>query len=432
VVSLPRSRSGGRSSAPALRVLLSAFACGAGRGSEPGIGWGWARALSAAGHDVTVLTRPTDRCGNTSWLRDHPDVELMIEYVEESQTESRLRRVGGRAARALAYGMWQEHAYRRARQLHARCAFDVVHHVTLGTVVPGSPMWRLGAPFVFGPVGSGQVAPPASAALFGRAWRHERRRSALVALTRANPFAVASVRQASVVLTPNCDSALLIRSMGARRVELMSDCGVDPADIRRGARRLELSGRRPLGRPRVIWVGSMIPRKGVSLAIDAFARTVRSVDAELHLVGDGPLAGEVASGVAARRLTDRVVFHGRVSWHRVHALLATADVMLMPSLRDTFGSQVVEGAAAGLPLVAVDLHGVAALVPPEAAVKVPFSTPSRTAAGLADGLVSVLTDGDMRSSMSRAMLRFAAEQSWYRRAARVTDLYRTLIAGSGP
>ena len=39
-----------------MRVLLSAFACHPGRGSEPGTGWHWAEALADLGHKVTVLT----------------------------------------------------------------------------------------------------------------------------------------------------------------------------------------------------------------------------------------------------------------------------------------------------------------------------------------------------------------------------------------
>ena len=39
-----------------MKVLLSAFACSPGRGSEPGVGWGWATSLADIGHEVTVLT----------------------------------------------------------------------------------------------------------------------------------------------------------------------------------------------------------------------------------------------------------------------------------------------------------------------------------------------------------------------------------------
>ena len=43
------------------RILLSAYACEPGKGSEPAVGWMWATELAAAGHEVWVLTREANR-----------------------------------------------------------------------------------------------------------------------------------------------------------------------------------------------------------------------------------------------------------------------------------------------------------------------------------------------------------------------------------
>ena len=48
-----------------MRVLLSAFACHPGYGSEPGTGWHWVGALADLGHEVTVLTMFEPSRGNT-------------------------------------------------------------------------------------------------------------------------------------------------------------------------------------------------------------------------------------------------------------------------------------------------------------------------------------------------------------------------------
>lgn len=99
------------------------------------------------------------------------------------------------------------------------------------------------------------------------------------------------------------------------------------------------------------------------------------------------------------------------------------DVMLFTSVRETFGSQVVEAAAAGLPIVALDLHGVASLVPDEAAAKVPLGPLEATAAGLADQLVAVLTDDDRHARMSAAATGFALAQTLPERARLATEIY---------
>ena len=413
---------------PRLRILLSAFACIVGRGSEPGMGWGWAQALSAAGHDVTVVTHPMGRTENDAWLDAHPCPNLTIEYVDDAWAPI-VRRVWRRneewwntTAWWLPYVAWQRHALRRARTLHARRPFDVVHHVSFQNVVTGSPMWRLGIPFVFGPVGAAETSPREAAPLFGGDRHRERLRSAVVS-TRANPFARAAVRNAAVVLAPNVETASFMKALGARRVEMMASSGIDPALISRG-RGPSLDRRDgSVGRERVVWIGRLIPRKGPTLALDAFARSAQDADVELHIVGDGPMAPRLRERIAAHGLEERVVLHGWIPWTEAQAVLADADLMLFTSVRDTFPNQLIEGAAAGLPLVALNLHGVASLVPDDCAAKVPFSTPGATVADLAEALTSLLSDAERRADMGRAALRFAARETLPQRAERMTKLY---------
>jgi glycosyltransferase involved in cell wall biosynthesis len=289
-------------------------------------------------------------------------------------------------------------------------------------MIVGSPLWRLGVPLVFGPAGSGQVAPREAAPLFGDAWGAERRRSAVVSMANLVPPARSTARNAALVLAPNQESAELARGLGARHIELMCDTGA-PVDVLERTIAASNERRRRTSRWRVVWIGSLLPRKGVSMAIEAFGRLVHSVDAELQLLGTGPLVGDVQQLIRDLQLDDRVTVHGAVPWPEAQAILASCDVMLFTSLRETFGSQVLEAAAAGVPIVALDLHGVASLVPPSAAVKVPFLAPADAVVRLGDALASLLSDPRAMEDMSRGALRFAQQESWPARAARVTEIY---------
>lgn len=403
-----------------------------GHGSEAAIGWGWVRSLAEAGHDVTVVTRVVGHEERSRWLASAPDLDLSLVHVEDHPLAAWARRRLGIAGKVLAYVAWQRAALRRARALHADRSFEIVHHVNFGSMTLGSPMWRLGVPFVFGPVGGGQVAPPAARRLFGGAWAGERLRSAMVRMMRTNPLARSAVRRADVVLAINRDTEDLALALGARRTRLMCDTGIHEDVRRRAARRAEDGGRSAGGdRLRVVWIGRIMPRKALALAVDAFARVAPDVEADLHVIGDGPLAGEVRRQVAERGLGDRVVMHGQVPWDDALGIVAAADVMLFTSLRESLGSQVVEAAALGVPLVALDLHGVASLFPPDGAVKVPFTTPATTAADLAAALHRVLRDPDLRASLARGARRFAEEERWPSRARRMTSVYREVLGG-GP
>jgi glycosyltransferase involved in cell wall biosynthesis len=113
-------------------------------------------------------------------------------------------------------------------------------------------------------------------------------------------------------------------------------------DLRRGRRASLLS------------VGNWVPRKGALDLLEAFAALADDL-ATLHLVGRTDIEPRYGRRVAARLarpdLAGRVVVHGPVSPERVGELYRAADVFVLPSYRDPYGTVYGEAMAAGLPVV---------------------------------------------------------------------------------
>lgn len=134
-----------------MKVLLSAYACIPNRGTEPGHGWGLAVHLAKRGIDVHVLTAAK----NAEYIRQHllvnPIPGLSFHYLDYPTNRFR--------SEEMRYLLWQFAAVRSARDLNDSENFDLVHHVTFGSVHVPSQLWRIGVPVVFGPVGGGQTAP---------------------------------------------------------------------------------------------------------------------------------------------------------------------------------------------------------------------------------------------------------------------------------
>jgi glycosyltransferase involved in cell wall biosynthesis len=97
------------------------------------------------------------------------------------------------------------------------------------------------------------------------------------------------------------------------------------------------------------------------------------------------------------------------------------DALLFTSLRESLGGQVVEAAAAALPIVGLDLHGLASLVPASAAEKVALNGDVPVALSKA---VNRIFEPRRYASMSAAAVEFARSLTWSRRAAEVTSVYR--------
>ena len=114
----------------------------------------------------------------------------------------------------------------------------------------------------------------------------------------------------------------------------------------------------PEQRCRFLFSGSFIRRKGIDLLISAFARLIADgVDAELHLLGTGPL--EKSLKAKCSPFSDKVRFHGFKQWGELASAYAQADVLCAPSRYDGWGLVVVEGLAAGMPVISTDRTGAA-------------------------------------------------------------------------
>ena len=106
--------------------------------------------------------------------------------------------------------------------------------------------------------------------------------------------------------------------------------------------------------PRVLFVGRLVPYKGVDVLIDAMA----SVQATCLIIGDGPLRTSLESHAASRGVSSRVRFLGGVSDADLAAHLHACDLFVLPSVtrQETFGVVQLEAMACGRPVVSTDLE----------------------------------------------------------------------------
>lgn len=104
-----------------------------------------------------------------------------------------------------------------------------------------------------------------------------------------------------------------------------------------------------------IYVGGLMPHKGVPTLLRTFAEYARLYDesARLTLVGDGPLENWIREFTTARGLEDSVVLAGTVPHSQLGSYLAEADVMVQLSPAETFGIAPLEGIGSGLPVVSL-------------------------------------------------------------------------------
>jgi phosphatidylinositol alpha-mannosyltransferase len=216
------------------------------------------------------------------------------------------------------------------REVLARERFDVVHvHAPLTPVLPLLALHHATGPVV------GTFHAHARPGLVLRvarrmAQRYLDRLDATVAASRASLGRLEGRLRGEVRIVPG---------------------GVDAERFARGRRIPRFDD----GKLNVLWIGRVEKRNGLPLMLAAFQRAWRQIDARLLVVGEGPALRRVRASLPAD-LADDVVFAGRIDDERPD-WYATADVVCATAQSPSEGITLLEGMAAGKPVLASDVPG---------------------------------------------------------------------------
>jgi phosphatidylinositol alpha-mannosyltransferase len=171
----------------------------------------------------------------------------------------------------------------------------------------------------------------------------------------------------------------------------------------------------------ILFVGRLEERKGLIHLLRAYHRLrKRRVDARLLVAGAGPKLREYRRYIGLRGIRD-VDFLGRVSDEQKARYFASADIFCAPATgQESFGIVLLEAMAAGVPIIASDIHGYKRVV--ERNVQGILVEPKNPRA-LAAALYALARDPDLRHELGEAGRRRAPEFSWDRVTDRIVDYY---------
>jgi glycosyltransferase involved in cell wall biosynthesis len=183
---------------------------------------------------------------------------------------------------------------------------------------------------------------------------------------------------AAVIVTGEATKALLVDRFGvpAERITVAVP-GVDPAS------RAVPS---PQGHPvRLLAVGSLVPRKGYEVLIEALA-PLKGKPWTLTIIGEERAAGILADlqhRIEVAGLSGQINLAGGVPPEALEQAYAACDIFVMSSHYEGFGMVLTEALARGLPVITTDCGPGTALLPPAAARIVPVADAGALSAALA-------------------------------------------------
>lgn len=406
-----------------MKILISAYSCEPGRGSERGVGWNVAREV-AKKHEVWVLTRPDEsKDAIEAELAANPVPNLHFVYFTLPFWQDSLR-LGQSGAMQIHYYLWQIQAYFVAQRLHQDIGFDVAHHVTFVKYSAPSLLSFLPIPFIWGPVGGGESAPAKFWKDFSlRARFYEIARDLVRSIGERDPLVGLTIKNSAVVRATTDDTAKRLYRMGASQVQIVPEVGLLNEEIA-VLNQCPLPSSQPV---RFISMGRLLHWKGFHLGIQAFAKADLS-DAEYWLLGEGPELDNLQKLAQDCGVADRVKFWGFLPREQTLERLAESQVLVHPSLHDSGGWVCVEAMASGRPVICLNLGGPAIQVTEQTGIKVTAQNPDQVIQSMATAMQTLARDPELRVQMGKAGRQLVDNTfSWSAVGESLDELYQTTV-----
>ncbi|WAL45700.1 glycosyltransferase [Rhodococcus pyridinivorans] len=323
------------------KVVLLAYACDPHSGSEPGAGWAVLSAVAELGMPIDLITRETcNRCLEEECSVLGPNVNV----IRVAGAFSSSRRV------YVKYFGWILSAirlvYNYDRQIRRGLVF---HHATYASDWFLTPLLGVSRKSqnrsVWGPVGGSTYTPPELRKFLSpRARRADLVRSAATRIFRKITLRLLRGRvDATLALNP--DSVRSLKQLGD--VKLAANAVIAYSSLPRRGNSNE--GKR------LLFAGRLLAWKGLSLSFQAFSRLPD--EWTFSVVGDGEW--ELLKQNATENVLRRVRHIDRMARDEFLHELAQSDVLILPSFHDSAPWVAAEAAGIGVPVVCLDVSGVA-------------------------------------------------------------------------
>ena len=410
-----------------MKILINAYACSPGMGSEPGMAWNWVSNL-AKFCELYIITEgefrnkieevvPTLEQGKNMHFYYNP-VSEEIRKMCWNQGDWRFYKY---------YKEWQWKTYLMAKDICKVEKMDVLHQLNMiGFREPGY-LWKLsqenGVPFVWGPVDAKDKFPVAyldgaglKTKLFmrlknfltGIQLRHSKR--VLLAAHQASViFSASSNSQRSFKKYMNIDSPLLNET----------GCYVQDHPL------IDKSQKETFD---VLWVGKLDFRKQLGIALQSVAITGNE-SIRLHIVGGGD-AEPYKLLANTLGIKDKCIWHGAVSHDEVQSIMQNSDVFFFTSVAEGTPHVVLEAIGNNLPVVCFDTCGQGDAVNEKVGKKILLTNPSKSSQSFATILNEFEGNRDLLKHLSENCKQRQVELSWAEKAKTMVGWYEKIVHNS--
>lgn len=408
---------------PRRKILIEAYTCAPNRGSEPGLGWNIVSRLGETDEVYALVEEEKWREEIEAYCAAHPEETAHLHFRFIAKERHRLLRKIWPPSYYWYYRKWQKKALEEARRWDAEEHFDLVHHVTMaGYRAPGY-LWRLGKPFVWGPVGGLNNTPwhllpqlGLKGALFFAC------RNLINSFEKRFSRDVRRAAEAAAAILSSTEEGVEdIRRFWKREASYFCELGTDNA----------AAAPQPhphhAGKPlRVAWVGLLTARKALPFLLHALSLCPHPI--ELHIIGNGEERAKWERMAQSCGSQHRIIFHGNVPHDEVQRHLASCHAACITSVRDDTSTVTLEYLQHGLPVIALAHCGFGSVITDTCGIRIPVGSARAIEHDMAAALAALATDEERRRALSFGAVLRAQNYAWSEKLTLLRALYRRALS----
>jgi len=394
-------------------ILLSAYCVDNNDVSEAQMAYEWISRLSEFVNlwVITTGSRLHDKCG----LEELPNITLvelkpMLNYKKFDRFD-----------RAVHPGYYEFYlrAKKVAQKILKKERIDLCHHLTPQSVRFPSPFAGCSSPFIIGPLHGGLRSPGVMKEMGGKEGLLFKLRLFDDIRRKCDPGIRKTFKYADkvVISAPYMQDVVSIDN--GDKYRLIPGTAVPLLDIS--------SQRNESGSVNFIFVGRIVPSKGIELLVEALAKC-KTTKGIVTVYGRGEV--EQYCKDLARRLdvNYRIRWMGFVDQEEVYKGYSKADVFILPSLKEPTGGAVLEAMSAGLPVICVDTAGPAYAVDSKSGIKVALGNKETMIAELVQAIEFMVEHPRERQEMGRnARQRVRDHFTWDAVVEKMLSVYEEVI-----
>ena len=400
-----------------MNILYIAYSCNPFAGSEDKIGW-CVPYESSKTNKVYVITKEEQREPVERYLQSHPLENIKFYYVDIPGFYKKIFKGFMYSGRL---NIWNKRVFPLAKKICADQKIDVIHQITpIEFRAIGDYGKIANIKFVCGPIGGGESLPNG---LKNYAKGHEIIEVVRSGINRWYRFKLritGKLNRCDYIMFANRETRDFLGLDGT--VPLVTEIAADEISIE------ERTVPKDINKELVfLFAGRMVYRKGLELLFDAIMEIPDEWKYIVKIVGTGPELSHLKHRCESNSLLSaHVQFMGAVEYSEMQREYEMSDVLIMPSIRETTGTVLIEAMSQGMPIITINKFGGAILVDENTGWLYSGENQKSYIAGLKNAMVACIVNPKEVERRGQNARKKVKDYTWKRKCDQYEKIYKRL------